>query len=530
MEIAILTGLAYIGYELSKDKTPRLTEPIKLEKTKRNNKFPFSDDEKLFHQQHKPFFTERKVHSNDVQKQRRMETFTGTDSDVFWKRKTEVENMFKPTKDLTNIHGSQINNDESTRYSNSLTNIMKGVSPIEKIHVGRGLNKGADVAASGGFHEDVRILPDNVNSYKKNSFGGRIIPGKGVNYQRDYTPSIEDNNKPERFYTKDQRDTLATRSQYTKQENRGQVVLRNTCKTIDCGTIGIAHGEFLAPTEKMNSTRDYDSTKCNIIGNPHMQVLGNNPQIGQYIMPAGERENCGAITNAYSNQGNIQHYSNGANPTLREDVNNHQGNISSVVTAGGHTLNNYNVNPTLRGSTNDYEGHAYNSQLNAPGHVSSTYSVNTTNREELGANTYQNAPKYTNGHSNRNYEANPTQRQSTHSSYTGIANSNHKGTTNQFAMKHSQPYSKREDVQKEYIPNGGGMNLREDAIQMLGTVQLPSDCNSHPINHGLHAQASSIYQYGNMEHATKLPIHNTRNDFKIATNVLRNNAFSHSVI
>lgn len=535
MEIAILTGLAYIGYELSKNKTPRPVEEIKTKKCKRPNKYPFDDAKNEFFEKNKPFFTERKVHTNDTQKQRRMETFTGTDSDVFWKKKTEVENMFKPSKDLSNIHGAQLSVNESyrsDRYSNSLTNIMQGVAPIEKINVGRGLNQSTETPASGGFHENVRILPDNVNSYKKNTFGGRVISGKGVNYKRDAVPNIEDHKKPERYYTECQRDTIPSRSQFTKQQHRSNVVLKNTCKETNCGemiNVGIAGGEITAPTGRSYSTRDYDSTKCNQNGNPHMQVLGNNPQLGQYVMPVGERENCGSITNAYSNQGNIKHYSNGANPTLREDRNNYQGHVSASVNAGGHLSNKYTANPTMRGSTNDYEGHAYNSQINAGGHVSTNYTANPTNREELGENMYQNAPKYANGHSNRKYQANPTQRQSTHSSYTGVANSNHKGNGSQYSMRNSQPYSKREDVQHEFIPNGGRMNVREDAIQVAGAVHLPSDCNSHPVNHGIHAQASSIYQYGNIEHATKLPAHNSRNDFNIAKNVLKNNEFSHNL-
>ena len=484
-------------------------------------------------EKNKPFFTERKVHSSDVQKQRTMETFTGTDDNVFWRKKQEVENMFQPTQNLSYINGTPVNNvnNRQDRYSGSLTQKMDGVAPIEKINVGRGLNKG-DSAATGGFHDSFRILPENINGYKKNSFGGRVLTGKGVTSQRDAVPHIEQHEKPERFYSYCQREVAPGRSQYTKQQHRGKVAMnetnRGTCN--EFVHIGVAIPETLAPTNRADGTRTYDSTKCNMTGNPHMQVLGNNPENGTYIMPEGERENCGTVTNAhYEGYSSSNRYQDAANPTLREDQNKYEGQAyNSQVVAGGHTSNSYTVNPTMRGDANNYEGQAYNSQNQGYGHTTTQYTAPTTYREQTGRNTYENAPKYNNGHSNRRYSANPTQRQSTHSSYTGVANSSHKGNQSQNAMRSAQSYMKREDVQKEFIPNGGRMNVRENAVEVIGATQLPSDCNSHPVNHGIHNQVSSINQLGNIEFSNRSNV-NPRNDFGLAKTVLQKNELAQSI-
>jgi len=214
---------------------------------------------------------------------------------------------------------------------------------------------------------------------------------------------------------------------------------------------------------------------------------------------------------------------------MREDINNYQGQAyNSQVNTGGHISNKFTANPTMREDINNYQGQAYHSQNNATGN-NSIYTVNSTIREETAYNSHENAPTYNNGQSSRNYQSNPTQRQSTHSSYTGVANSKNKGNQNQYSMRTAQPYRKREDVQQEFIPNGGRMNVREDAIAVNGAVHLPTDCNSHPVNHGIHNQVSSINQVGNIEFANK-GSHNPRNDFNLAKNILKNNEYSHSVV
>jgi hypothetical protein len=539
MEIAILAGLALLGHEISKDtKTPRSDkiELLQIPCNKRNNKFPFEKNKLVkdnFELQNQPFFTERKVASNNVQKQRRMESFTGTDDNVFWKKKQEVENLFKPSKNLSYMNGipSSNVNTSTERYAASLTQKMDGISPIEKINVGKGLNKGNDIAASGGFHDSFRILPDNINSYKKNSFAGRINTGKSITTQRNHVPHIESHGKPSRFYTEQQRQAAPGKSQFTKQQHRGKIALHDTTRgqcteLVHLGAPTIDPG---APTNITYGTRNYDSSKCNASGNPHMQVLGNNPQSGTYIMPQGERENCGTVTNAhYSGTVSSNRYNDAANPTLREDTNNYEGQAyNSQVNAGGHLSTKYTANPTMREDANNYEGQAYNSQYQGNGN-NSTYTAPTTYREETGYNTYENAPMYNNGQSNRKYESNPTQRQSTHSSYTGAANSNNKAYQNQQAMRSSQPYAKREEVQREFIPGGSRMNVRENATQVIGSSNLQNDCNSHPVTHGVHNQVSNIHQLGNIEVSQRNNVNN-RNDFGLAKSVLRNNCLARSV-
>ena len=175
MEMLILSGLAYLGYELSKDgKVPRRSlNDTKLKE--RCNKYPISNDivpeiPVPDHNNMVPYFTSAKAqNTNESYKQRNLETFTGTDASLF-QSKREQEALFQPQSNLTNIHGTQLSLDDNNRkdrYANNITSIMNNVAPVEKQYVGPGLNVGTDIASKGGFHDMYRILPNNVNSYKK---------------------------------------------------------------------------------------------------------------------------------------------------------------------------------------------------------------------------------------------------------------------------------------------------------------------------------------------------------------------------
>jgi hypothetical protein len=115
-----------------------------------------------------PFFTSaRKQHTNDEQKQHRMEILTGADSS--WRPKKEVSNLFDPSKQDISSSGSAGNLPLVADRQPYVSNIQNNVSPTEQIRVGKGVGLPANVPAGGGFHtEIVRVLPANINEHRLN--------------------------------------------------------------------------------------------------------------------------------------------------------------------------------------------------------------------------------------------------------------------------------------------------------------------------------------------------------------------------
>lgn len=124
-----------------------------------------------------PFFRSMKSqNTNGMVKDRRLETFTGVNNvDYHKKREREAD---APIQGLTNIHGTTFAPDME-RYSGYVTNgVQNNVTPFEKEYIGPGLGISPDTPSSGGFHQRFRIMPDNVNGYRKNTFGGEVVVGK----------------------------------------------------------------------------------------------------------------------------------------------------------------------------------------------------------------------------------------------------------------------------------------------------------------------------------------------------------------
>ena len=511
MEFVILAGLAVAGYELSKNgKVPRKGVDGVENKSllKDNNKYPFRHESKTTNPNmiDVPYYSSKSYGHDTVFRdnyenysQNRMETFTGT-SDVIFKHKKECENIFKPEKDVTHINGAPIALDEanrSDRYSYAITNQMHNVAPTEKIYVGPGLGIGTHTPATGGFHDTFRILPNNVGGYKKNSFGGRVVSGKGITQNRDALPSIQDNSKPERFYSICDRHVAPGKARYNAQQGRGEYFVQSTnrghCQ--DGYTGGPSFVDTTGFEQRSATTRDYDSTKCNTYGNPNQQSAGNYGT-GVFAMKSTQREECISASNVRGNNGYKQRYVDGAAPTLRGDA-------------------------------NKYEGHIHNSTISSGGYKTNGYNAKLTEREQTSS-SYNGAPTYMiPGNAKYAYNARMTHREDVNSDATGPAASIHKGNQNRMAQNNACPYYQREEMGVEYTPNGGRMNIREDANKIVANAEFTPDCNKHPITHGKGRNAiSNVDTQGDIEFAPKIPVSNQRQDFTIARNQLQNNPYA----
>lgn len=191
MEFALLGVLGAFGYYYNSKKkspAPENNETItasqledefntKVEQHLTNNNVVIGGQTDLSN--NVPFFRSMKSqNTNSMVKDRRLETFTGVNN-IDYQKKREREGD-APIKGLTNIHGTTFAPDME-RYSGYVTNgVQNNVTPFEKQYVGPGLGVSPDTTATGGFHQRFRIMPDNVNGYRKNTFGGDIVVGKSA--------------------------------------------------------------------------------------------------------------------------------------------------------------------------------------------------------------------------------------------------------------------------------------------------------------------------------------------------------------
>lgn len=512
MEFVVLSGLALLGYEISKNgKTPRIEKHSTENKNllKRSNKYPIESPEYIHNPGHigkplsqVPYFSSvRSQNTNENFKQGRMEAFTGS-SDVMFQHKKECENTFKPQKDISYINGTPSVMEESNRqdrYKFTITQKMHNVAPIPKEYVGPGLNQGTDVSATGGFHDSFRILPENIGGYKKNSFGGTIIPGKGVTPNRNSLPTIQDNDKPERYYSISEREPIPS---FKKQNgaitarSKYELPVRNREQCSDNSITSQITPYVKAHTQNQDATRSNDSTLCNISGNPSAQNYGNNT-IPTHILKGQEREQCVSVTNAnQAGYGQTSYYTDGINPTQREQIDMYIG--GSHMQGKGNTTTNYNVKTTLREGMKSFnEGAAVG--------------------QTTGASSYK-------------YNVNPTNRNNQQSEYVAPGGHYNGGLRNQTAERESCPYYKRETTQVAHTTNGGRMQILQNPNEVVGMTKYNNDCNSTEVSHpkGPNGVLSSKHQ-GQYEHAEKISVLNPRTDFSYASSQLQSNPYASSL-
>jgi len=137
------------------------------------------------------------------------------------KPKQEQSPLFEPTPNVyDNAQTFHNNEDFKRRFVSS--QYMNNEVPIQAKQVGPGLNVGPDVVSTGGFHQHLRIMPQNVHNY--NQLEGRVIQGKAEteSYTQRPEPLPELNNP--RFYIRSDESFLPTMSSVQKMTSRPHVV------------------------------------------------------------------------------------------------------------------------------------------------------------------------------------------------------------------------------------------------------------------------------------------------------------------
>lgn len=600
MEIIVLSGLAYLGHKLSKDK---VRNEIPEEKVRKQcNRYPFKHDninmekdigkipiekgeeqlnhkigsspyqatqdywslsafgdesdhyqpqymaldpgvseqpttlhkKQAFHNNMVPYFSSgKKQNTNDALKERRLESFTGVDNVDYQKKKELTSPLFKPTKNVGNIHGNRVQSDKERLQRYEVSGKMHNVSPVEKVYVGPGLNLDPHEVARGGYHDTFRILPDNVNSYKKQTFAGRVIPGKGINTERNFQPKEMAINKPKIEYTLNHRPTMAQTNPYKNGRVKQNFHMPDTVRsrTASEHPINLAGAAMTANAHKLTNEEYYlqkDDNNCtkHTVGPSTTHGRGGYT-VSKFLTHDTDRESCGVVTNVHMKSGNVFYNNNAPEPTLRDTTqhNNTGGsNVHMKVNIKRNdTIRGYKPGTTLRDTTQDNTyggGHVNNSAMNAGGHTASNFVADSTHRESTSVQYGGTARGVDTQGSRDQYKADVTHRETTSVAYGGVAiSSTTKAPIDHMSTDNAQPYHKREDTIIGYMPGPQGINKLKNPEELLENAEFKMDNNAGIVS--APKLPTKIVEYknlGEMDGVNKVNEVNNRLDFGIQVN------------
>ena len=306
-----------------------------------------------------PFFrSEKSQNTNNEWKQQRLNTFTGMNNLEF-EKKQEIEKMH-PSRTETEemVHGYTFNPDYKRYEDFFISAKNNNVRPFEQEYVGPGLGVTTDTPASGGYHQMFRILPDNVNAYRKNNFGGDIITGKNMNDEQTSRITEQQTARRTNEPVEEYRGFESMQSSVlgTKQRPSTDVNLKTTHRSNNnhCVTGILAGGEGSYTSMDGTDTRKRENgyTTC-VNGNPYNQSYGIGGYTSSgYVIKPNERdtEHCEWNNVNYIQGGTYNEVGVDTSATQRgeEQCNHH--NIQSVSMYAPHfeNTNNVNVQPTQR--------------------------------------------------------------------------------------------------------------------------------------------------------------------------------------
>lgn len=373
MEVLVIGGLAAAGWYLQSNRpkkpqepmmTPVLegpegpkgqdykapmqwTEPLKRydkERQERWTKAHFPERTGVI----APFYTDvRRQQTNEAQKQRKMEQFTG--SDITWKPKREQEALFKPTPQQIDSSGKAGNtpNYDADKYRLSLTQKQSNALPFEREQVGRGVGYDPEVQAADGFHPMLRVIPPTGELHKHREMTNTVAttggtrPGLGERAVMGAMPYT----RPPRVWDMSRRPLEKGRAQeVTAPMVRGE----HTSVSPHCHVDGeyrtgtaVRYGHNLSPVTAGGAyvnTREDDRTASNPVTNlrgPDATGGYVNANFDEDTFHKLDRETKGQVMGVkYYQQGLPAHYRQDAPQDTTRNVNrpnNGPGNVEPVV-------------------------------------------------------------------------------------------------------------------------------------------------------------------------------------------------------
>jgi len=333
-----------------------------------------------------PYFrSEKSQNTNDSLKDRRLQTFSGANNmDYIYKKETVAPT---PVRDITNIHGSLFQPNMDV-YKNSLSGKDNSAAPVVQQQVGPGLGIDPVASSDGGFHQFFRIMPDNVNGYRKNNFVGDVNHGSSAVSTR--TLDSFENTRESVNISDEEMKTIGLRpldsrtpAAVSAPRQNAPYHLKSTNGGMNTCTAGSAFSNNGTYTTNQNFTREKDRSMSTPIGgafasggagyqnaqylthdtergtvNTHRTNLAGNHfgtyNISEYnsATQRGQKTNMNNAASGGGVQGSTIRHMNEAKPTHRQDT--HQSYIGAAFDNVGHTVPVDQLNKsTLRGSEND---------------------------------------------------------------------------------------------------------------------------------------------------------------------------------
>ena len=264
--------------------------------------------EEFSHNNMTPFFGGSiKQNTYEYANQPILELHTGTDK--YNINKKEIEPLFKPTKNINNVYGSQLSTQhELNQFVPTIKKQME--LPFEQKQCGPGLNNGYTCEASGGFGQNNTrdyIIPKSTNEIRvltnpKLSYKGRIISGKSTIINPGKLGKVVKNRQdthsergPSRYFT--------TVGAYTKEKKESNFVMPETNRKL---TKSYAGSAAPATNKKSKASTKYRKASKNIYktnGPRNADITTYSGNINHYDygkntihLPLNERDNTGKRT------------------------------------------------------------------------------------------------------------------------------------------------------------------------------------------------------------------------------------------
>jgi len=485
---------------------PKPFDPIPTSNFNFNKKEGFMNEQPTL----KPFFSSEKTqNTNDDFKNRRLSMFTGIENNDEYQHKKETKQLFSPeeTKERSLTNHLNIANDKDKYIASTFkTNEL----PFKQKMIGRGIGIDPSKSADGGFHSQFRILPNNVNDYKKNSFEGRVIYGKNNIDKRQKTEQFREFDKT---ICQETRPTMPIKAIVNAQSiNTNNSIQKCTDRGNTQKLNNIKYNAFSgSQTYTMgNSTRNNDSTQGASIGNPMCEKMGTGGYTtSSYLTHETERENCGLVTNLMNTSQGIYTTNNDKmKPTLRtaNPQQTHYGQISNNQEKYGidRNISNNNIKAVKNVNNKNYIGiMSSNFKADIDRNINIPISKNELlYRKQINQqNTIQGVKQVP----------------------------YHENLPDQYKLNYN-----KENLSTSFTPGMSRINVLQDPNKANGMTMYKNDTNN-TINPNI-SGIKSINNFTNSNNMGYVQIDQTNkqndriHDFKILQNQLKNNPYNHNIL
>ena len=308
----VKTGVISMNFPYEKDEH--------MEKKVKSLTGEYIDEKTFLNKNVQPYFGGRMRQNLDpYANSTKLEAFTGNSQDSLYKQKCEVPSFFDKTKDVTNVNGMG-NQDDFYKDRMVVSRIRNNETPVDRVYVGPGLNKGFDSKPTGGYQQfdsQDYAMPKCVDQLRaankpKVTFEGRTLDGMKSKMRADM--GIMEKNRPDTYFVQTEDMLLKTTGARLKATDIPKFNMKMTNR-IDTtreytGTAISANAKARVVDPSVRETSKYQYGEYGL-RNVSLQVIGK-----------GERDDYG--------KSKIMVFANERDITTTRV---HQGNLTSLIKA-----------------------------------------------------------------------------------------------------------------------------------------------------------------------------------------------------